>query len=38
MISVDTKKKELVGQFANAGREWRPKGQAVATPHPRFSR
>ena len=26
MISVDTKKKELVGDFKNAGREWRPKG------------
>ncbi len=25
-ISVDTKKKELVGQFKNAGSEWRPKG------------
>lgn len=29
-ISVDTKKKELVGDFKNAGREWRPKG----TPEP----
>src|SRR3984957_6378790 len=29
VISVDTKKKELVGQFANAGREWRPGGQPV---------
>jgi transposase len=28
-ISVDTKKKELVGDFANAGREWRPKGAPV---------
>jgi hypothetical protein len=27
VISVDTKKKELVGNFRNAGREWRPKGQ-----------
>src|SRR5579875_3474318 len=27
MISVDTKKKELVGDFKNAGREWRPKGR-----------
>ena len=27
MISVDTKKKELVGDFKNAGREWRPKGE-----------
>lgn len=25
-IFVDTKKKELVGDFKNAGREWRPKG------------
>jgi len=27
VISVDTKKKELVGAFRNAGRTWRPKGQ-----------
>ncbi len=26
VISVDTKKKELVGDFKNGGREWRPKG------------
>jgi hypothetical protein len=26
-ISVDTKKKELVGDFKNAGREWCPKGR-----------
>ena len=26
VISVDTKKKELVGDFKNQGREWRPKG------------
>jgi len=26
-ISVDTKKKELVGDFKNSGREWRPRGQ-----------
>ena len=25
-ISVDTKKKELVGNFKNAGREWQPQG------------
>jgi hypothetical protein len=25
-ISVDTKKKKLVGDFKNGGREWRPKG------------
>jgi len=30
VISVDTKKKELVGQFASAGRQWRPKGQPAA--------
>lgn len=27
VISVDTKKKELVGDFKNAGQEWQPKGQ-----------
>jgi hypothetical protein len=27
VISVDTKKKELVGDFKNGGREWRPQGQ-----------
>jgi hypothetical protein len=27
IISVDTKKKELVGDFKNAGRQWRPKGK-----------
>jgi hypothetical protein len=27
VISVDTKKKELVGNFKNAGREWRPRGK-----------
>ena len=26
VISVDTKKKELVGNFKNGGREWQPKG------------
>ncbi len=26
-VSVDTKKKELVGDFKNAGREWHPQGQ-----------
>jgi len=26
-ISVDTKKKELIGDFKNAGREWQPRGQ-----------
>jgi Rhodopirellula transposase DDE domain len=27
VISVDTKKKELVGDFKNPGREWQPEGQ-----------
>lgn len=27
VISVDTKKKELIGDFKNSGREWQPKGQ-----------
>jgi transposase len=27
VISVDTKKKELVGEFRNGGREWQPSGQ-----------
>jgi transposase len=30
VVSVDTKKKELTGEFANAGRQWRPKGQPQA--------
>jgi len=30
VISVDTKKKELVGAFKNAGRTWRPKGRPWA--------
>jgi transposase len=29
VVSVDTKKKELVGNYKNAGREWQPKGQPV---------
>ena len=29
-ISIDTKKKELVGEFKNAGREWHPSGQPPA--------
>jgi transposase len=29
VISVDAKKKELIGEFKNAGREWRPQGQPV---------
>jgi len=27
VVSVDTKKKELIGDFKNSGREWRPQGQ-----------
>jgi Rhodopirellula transposase DDE domain len=27
VVSVDTKKKELVGNFANGGREWQPSGE-----------
>lgn len=30
VISVDTKKKELVGDFANGGKEYQPAGQPVA--------
>jgi hypothetical protein len=26
VVSVDTKKKELVGEFKNSGQEWRPRG------------
>ncbi|MFJ7968367.1 ISAzo13 family transposase [Streptomyces sp. NPDC096324] len=29
VISVDTKKKELVGPFKNNGREWEPRGEPV---------
>jgi hypothetical protein len=29
VISVDTKKKELVGEYANKGREWQPTGEPV---------
>jgi hypothetical protein len=27
VVSVDTKKKEIVGNYRNSGREWEPKGQ-----------
>ena len=30
VISVDAKKKELVGEFGNPGRQWRPAGQPAA--------
>jgi hypothetical protein len=26
-VSIDTKKKELVGEFKNGGQEWQPQGQ-----------
>jgi hypothetical protein len=29
VVSVDTKKKELVGQYKNVGQEWLPKGKPV---------
>jgi hypothetical protein len=29
VISVDTKKKELVGEYKNGGRDWRPEGEPV---------
>ncbi|MDQ1029190.1 hypothetical protein QF035_006772 [Streptomyces umbrinus] len=29
VVSVDTKKKEVVGEFKNAGRQWRPAGEPV---------
>ena len=29
VISVDTKKKELIGAYKNGGREWRPKGDPI---------
>jgi Rhodopirellula transposase DDE domain len=29
VISIDTKKKELVGQFAQTGKEWHPQGEPV---------
>ena len=31
MISVDTKKKELVGEFSNGGGEWHPAGEPTRT-------
>ena len=29
VISVDTKKKEILGNYANAGQQWRPSGQPL---------
>ncbi len=31
VLSIDCKKKELVGNFKNGGREWEPKGQPIET-------
>jgi transposase len=31
VVSVDTKKKELAGEFTSAGRQWLPRGRPVAT-------
>jgi len=31
VISVDTKKKELIGDFSNKGKEWRQKGKPIET-------
>ena len=38
VVSVDTKKKELVGEYRNGGREWRPKGATGAGQGTRFRR
>ena len=38
VISVDTKKKELVGDYKNGGREWRPAGRPRAGQGPRLHR
>ena len=43
VVSVDTRKKELVGQYRNGGRDWRPKGQPEAInvhdfPDPEFDK
>ena len=37
VISVDAKKKELIGNFSNGGREWHPKGEAPKTEVYEFS-
>ncbi len=34
VISVDTKKKELIGNYANGGREWQPVGEPTARERP----
>ena len=37
VISVDAKKKELIGNFSNGGREWHPKGKGPKTEVYEFS-
>jgi Rhodopirellula transposase DDE domain len=43
VVSVDTKKKELVGRYANGGAQWQPVGEAervgcMTSPIPRWAR
>ena len=38
VISVDCKKKELVGDYANGGAEWEPEGRTDPGRHPRLPR
>ncbi len=38
VISVDTKKKELIGSYANGGREWQPAGRTAAGERARLRR
>jgi Rhodopirellula transposase DDE domain len=30
VVSVDTKKKELIGNYSNGGREWHPVGEPTS--------
>ena len=34
VVSIDTKKKELVGDFKNPGQEWRPEGDPQKSSRP----
>ncbi|WP_413644516.1 ISAzo13-like element transposase-related protein [Micromonospora sp. RTP1Z1] len=36
VVSIDSKKKELVGPYHNGGREWQPQGQPVQVRQPRL--
>jgi hypothetical protein len=38
VISVDTKKKELIGNYSNKGKEWQPKGKPIETSDHDFGR